>query len=168
MADPTKHTITGRRAAVLGITLIAAVLMFVVGQLLAVRYRDAIPGDIRSVLDAQVEAWNRGDLEGFMAGYWNSDELTFCSGGDVTKGWQPTLDRYRKRYQTGGAEMGHLAFDDVSVEVLTADTALVRGRWALTRSKDTPHGLYTLQLKRFADGWKVVYDHTSAAEAKPN
>lgn len=124
----------------------------------------AAAGDIRAVLAAQADAWNRGDLDGYMAGYWHSDDLTFCSGDDVTKGWQPTLDRYRRRYQAPGSEMGQLTFDGVQVEVLTADVALVRGRWALARSKDAPRGLFTLQLRRFADGWKVVYDHTSAQE----
>jgi ketosteroid isomerase-like protein len=54
---------------------------------------------IRKVLDDQVEAWNRGDLEGFMQGYWKSDELTFFSGGNVRRGWDETYDRYRKKYK---------------------------------------------------------------------
>ena len=71
---------------------------------------------IRKLLDDQVRAWNRGDLEGFMAGYWKSPDLTFTSGGDQTKGWQATLERYRKRYQGEGREMGKLAFTDVTVQ----------------------------------------------------
>ncbi len=126
-------------------------------------YQEA-PGEIRYVLDAQVAAWNRGDLDGFMAGYWNSDEMTFCSGGTVTKGWQATLDRYRKRYQADGKEMGKLTFDDVRIEVITSDVALVRGRWKLDLSTGKPEGLFTLQMKRLPEGWRVVYDHTSAAD----
>ena len=61
---------------------------------------------IRSVLDAQVVAWNKGDLEGFMAGYWKSPDLSFFSGKTKTRGWQATLDRYRKQYQADGKEMG--------------------------------------------------------------
>jgi ketosteroid isomerase-like protein len=119
---------------------------------------------VRELLESQATAWNRGDLLGFMNGYWQSEQLTFCSGNTITKGWQATFDRYRKRYQQDGQEMGQLTFDDVQVELLTDDLALVRGRWKLKLTKAQPDGLYTLQVKRFPDGWKVVYDHTSAAE----
>ena len=83
---------------------------------------------IRKVLQSQVEAWNRHDLEGFMAGYWNSPELTFFSGATETKGWQATLDRYRKKYQAPDAEMGKLEMTDIQVEMLRPRSAFVRGR----------------------------------------
>ena len=86
---------------------------------------------IHGVLDAQVAAWNRGDLEGFMAGYWRSENLTFMSGGTVTHGWQSTLDRYRARYQGQGKEMGSLTFSGIEVQVFDGDNAMVRGRWTL-------------------------------------
>src|ERR1700686_104869 len=79
----------------------------------------------RAVLDAQGAAWNKGDLDGFMAGYWNSPDLTFYSGKDVTRGWQATLDRYRKKYKTEGRDMGKLAFRDLDIQVLNADAAVV-------------------------------------------
>jgi beta-aspartyl-peptidase (threonine type) len=116
---------------------------------------------IRQVLDAQVAAWNRGDLEGFMAGYWSSPDLSFFSAGDKTRGWQATLERYRKRYQSGGAEMGRLTFRELEVEVLGPDSAFVRGRWQLERKKDRPGGLFTLLFKRLPEGWRIVHDHTS-------
>jgi len=116
---------------------------------------------IRRVLDDQVRAWNRGDLKGFMEGYWKSDKLTFSSGGDQTKGWQATLDRFRKRYQGEGREMGKLAFTEINVELLGADSAFVRGRWQLVRSKDRPGGVFTLILRRLPEGWRIVHDHTS-------
>ncbi len=116
---------------------------------------------IRRVLDDQVKAWNRGDLEGFMVGYWKSPELTFSSGGDQTKGWQATFDRYRKRYQTGGGEMGTLSFSGLAIDVLGPDSAFVRGRWQLVRSKDRPGGIFTLIVRRFPEGWRIVHDHTS-------
>src|SRR5438128_2623447 len=84
---------------------------------------------IQKVLDAQVVAWNKGDLRGFMDGYWQSDKLTFFSAKTRTSGWQATLDRYRQRYQGEGREMGKLAFSELQVEVLGPDTAYVRGRW---------------------------------------
>src|SRR5262249_16879518 len=83
----------------------------------------------RRVLDDQVKAWNRGDLEGFMAGYWKSPELTFSSGGDQTKGWQATFDRYRKRYQTGGAEMGTLSFSGLAIDPPRPGSAFGARAW---------------------------------------
>lgn len=128
---------------------------------------DPKPEDaIRAVLTAQDEAWNRGDLDGFMKTYWKSDKLRFYSGGTVTSGWQATLDRYRKRYQAEGKEMGKLTFTDLEIEVLGPDSAMARGRWKLVLSKEKPEGLFTLILKKFPDGWKIVHDHTSAAETK--
>jgi uncharacterized protein (TIGR02246 family) len=119
----------------------------------------------RAVLDAQVEAWNRGDLEAFMAGYWRSPDLVFCSGATVTKGWDETLARYRKRYQSEGREMGRLRFDGVEVLPLGDDAALARGAWHLvmTDGKE-PHGLFTLLLRRLDGTWRIVHDHTSAGE----
>ncbi len=63
--------------------------------------------DIRTVLDAQALAWNKGDLDGFMAGYWNDDQLTFISGGEITSSWKKTKERYEKRYKSEGKEMGN-------------------------------------------------------------
>ena len=117
---------------------------------------------VRKVLADQVEAWNRGDLEAFMAGYWKSDRLTFTSGDKQTKGWQATLDRYRQRYQAEGKEMGKLAFEGLDVEVLGADHALVRGRFRLRLGQESPTGLFTLILRRFPEGWRIVHDHTSS------
>ena len=128
---------------------------------------DPKPEDaIRAVLAAQDEAWNRGDLEGFMKTYWKSDRLRFYSAGTVTSGWQATLDRYRKRYQAEGKEMGKLTFADLEVEVLGPDAAMARGRWKLKLTKENPEGLFTLILRKLPDGWKIVHDHTSAAETK--
>src|SRR5579864_9487631 len=91
---------------------------------------------IRKVLDDQVIAWNKGDLRGFMDGYWQSDDLSFFSGKNKTKGWQATLDRYRKKYQGKGKEMGKLSFSDLDVELLGPNYALVRGRWQLVLAKE--------------------------------
>lgn len=117
---------------------------------------------VRQVLDAQVTAWNKGDLPGFMAGYWSSPELSFFSGSQRTRGWQATLDRYVDRYQSKGQEMGQLTFSDLEIEELGPDSAWVRGRWQLKRSKDNPGGLFTLIFKRLPEGWRIVHDHTSS------
>jgi beta-aspartyl-peptidase (threonine type) len=126
---------------------------------------DDVAGGVRGVLDAQVEAWNRGDLEGFMAGYWRSPDLVFCSGATVTKGWDETLARYRKRYQSEGREMGRLRFDGVEVIPLGADAALARGAFRLrTSDGKEPHGLFTLLFRRLDGAWRIVHDHTSSGE----
>ncbi len=117
-------------------------------------------GEIKAVMNEQTAAWNRGDIEGFMQGYWNSPHLVFVSGANVTKGWQPTLDRYKKNYDSR-SKMGVLTFSDLSVEVLSKDSAVVLGSWALQREKDNPHGKFTLIFRKFRDGWKIVHDHTS-------
>jgi beta-aspartyl-peptidase (threonine type) len=120
---------------------------------------------IERVLRVQQEAWNRHDLEGFMAGYWNSPELTFFSGAKEHDGWQATMDRYLATYGSPGHEMGKLEFSGLRVVVLGQDSAFVRGSWKLTMSDGkTPHGLFTLVFRKFPEGWKIVHDHTSAAE----
>jgi len=121
--------------------------------------QDAVDRAIRDVLATQQAAWNRGDIDAFMDGYWRSDELTFVSGGDVTKGWQPTLDRYKAKY-TDRAIMGRLAFSDLNVRDLARDAALVFGRWHLER-KEPIGGRFTLLFRIKHGRWVIVYDHTS-------
>jgi beta-aspartyl-peptidase (threonine type) len=143
-----------------------AAVLATVATLAAVAAAEApAPASARAVLEAQVEAWNRGDLEGFMATYWRSPELVFCSGGTVTRGWDETLARYRKRYQSEGREMGRLRFDGIEVIALGEEAALARGAWRLhmTDGKE-PHGLFTLLLRRLDGAWRIVHDHTSSGE----
>ena len=123
--------------------------------------RDAkIASEIRQVMDAQTVAWNNGDIDGFMKGYWNSPDLIFVSGANVTRGWQPTIDRYKKTYDSR-AKMGTLTFSDLEVDVLSKDSATVLGSWALAREKDNPKGKFTLIFRKLKDGWKIIHDHTS-------
>jgi beta-aspartyl-peptidase (threonine type) len=117
---------------------------------------------IRTVLDSQVAAWNAKDLPGFMKGYWESDDLTFFSGNATTKGWKATLDRYRTRYQGEGKEMGKLAFEDLVIELLGKEHALVRGRFRLRIGDQTPTGIFTLVLRKTPAGWRIIHDHTSS------
>jgi beta-aspartyl-peptidase (threonine type) len=117
---------------------------------------------IRKVIEDQQTAWNRRDLEGFMAGYWNSPDLTFFSGAHESKGWQAALDRYKKSYQSAGHEMGKLEFANLRIEMLGPEAAFVRGEFHLTMSDGkTPHGLFTLVFRKFPDGWKIVHDHSA-------
>lgn len=116
---------------------------------------------VKAVLDTQVACWNKSDLDGFMKTYWNSDDLTFYSGGTVTKGWKPVMERYQKRYKAEGKEMGTLAFSGIDVVMVGDANAIVRGKWKLVFSKETDEGLYTLHLKKLPEGWRIVHDHTS-------
>lgn len=115
--------------------------------------------DIKAVMNEQAAAWNRGDLEAFMAGYWKSEKLVFVSSR-VTRGWQPTLDNYKKSYPDKAA-MGTLSFTDLEVTVLSKDAAVVLGSWALKREKDEPKGKFTLIFRKFKEGWRIVHDHTT-------
>lgn len=118
---------------------------------------------IRAVLDAQVTAWNAGQLEDFMQGYWNSPELTFVSAGRKLMGYDATLDRYRRTYQSDGKEMGKLTFGDLEIMPLGSDTAFVRGQYQLVMSDARElGGRFTLVFRSFAEGWKVIHDHTSS------
>ncbi|MEY2558231.1 MAG: hypothetical protein QOE34_1656 [Verrucomicrobiota bacterium] len=115
---------------------------------------------IRAVMSAQVEAWNRGDIDGFMNGYARSDATEFVSGDKLTRGWQTVRDRYQKKY--GSREkMGALTFSELKITPLGGDAALVIGRWKLARKGDKPHGIFTLLFRRTPAGWRIVHDHTS-------
>ncbi len=117
---------------------------------------------IRKVIEDQQAAWNRHNLEAFMAGYWNSPELTFFSGAHESKGWQQALDRYKDKYQSAGHEMGKLEFANLRIEALGPEAAFVRGEFHLTMPDGkTPHGLFTLIFRKFPDGWKIVHDHSA-------
>ncbi len=122
----------------------------------------SIDAQIRLVLQTQADAWNRGDIDAFMQTYAPVDDLRFASGGTVTYGWKSTLARYKQRYPDRAA-MGTLAFSELTVTELSPDAALLFGHWQLTRAHDTPHGLFTLLVRRTAAGWKIFADHTSSA-----
>ena len=128
----------------------------------ATKRHDKIATAIRAVLDAQSEAWNRGDIEGYMAGYWRSNETVFISGDSLTRGWQTVLDRYKQNYNSR-EKMGTLTFSDLEIKPVGNDTAVVIGRWHLQRAKDEPHGRFTLIFRKTKQGWRIVHDHTSSA-----
>jgi len=118
--------------------------------------------EIMGVLEAQAEAWNRGDLDAFMETYWKSEELTYYSGAIPRQGWQEALERYRNTYQSEGSEMGSLSFGRESLVFLGKGFALLKGRWSLDRAAlPDLEGLFTLVLKEMPDGWKIIHDHSS-------
>lgn len=120
----------------------------------------AAPNPVRAVLDAQVAAWNRGDLEGFMEGYARSPKTTFVSSDAVTRGWQTVRDRYARKYDSR-EKMGTLTFSEVEITPLGDDAAIVLGSWSLKRREDQPHGKFTLLFRKLPEGWRIVLDHTS-------
>jgi len=119
--------------------------------------------EIQAVLRDQQNAWNRGDIDAFMNGYAQSASTVFVSGDEVTRGWDTVRERYRKKY-SDRTKMGTLTFSEIEVTPLSADSAVVLGRWKLQRANDQPHGRFTLVFKRLPEGWRIILDHTSAAK----
>jgi uncharacterized protein (TIGR02246 family) len=125
-----------------------------------------VAADIRKVLDEQATAWNAGDLDGFLTGFWDSPELVFTSGGQVLRGRATLRQRYRQGYWSGG-DPGKLSFADVEIHALAPDAAWALGRWELAFPTDSVGGVFSLVFRRFDDGWKVVHDHTSVVARAP-
>jgi ketosteroid isomerase-like protein len=116
---------------------------------------------VRDTLAAQAQAWNRGDLDGYMAGYARSPELVFTSGGKIRRGWQQAYDSYRAKYGSDRSTMGKLAFEVLAVQPLGADGAVVLGTWRLALAGGAVGGVFSVVFARTPDGWRVIHDHTS-------
>lgn len=116
---------------------------------------------IRSVLDKQRDDWNKGDIEAYMQGYCRSDQLSFASGGSITRGWDETLARYRQRYPDK-ATMGKLSFNDVDVRVAQGPYALVTGHWKLERDAGPVEGVFSVIFEKMDGRWVIIHDHSSA------
>jgi beta-aspartyl-peptidase (threonine type) len=114
---------------------------------------------IHTVLDAQVAAWNHGDIDAYMNGYAQSDDTMFV-GTDVTRGWTKVRDRYKTKYDSK-SKMGTLVFSDIEMRPMGTDDVVVTGAWKLTRAADAPHGRFTLIFHHRPEGWRIVYDHSS-------
>lgn len=150
-----------------GITVVALLLLAAAGQLIArAETKAEMPATsvaaIRTELDRQVAAWNRGDLKEYMGGYWHSPELTFFAGSKESDGWEAAYHRYQAAYLSKDKEMGRLTFTKIRVEVLGPEAAFVRGAWQLTmKDGSTRGGLFTVVLRKFDDGWRIIHDHSS-------
>ena len=125
-------------------------------QLIIAQDADAI----RSLLYKQQDAWNAGDIEGFMEYYWKSDSLCFMTKDGVTNGWQNTLGRYKKGYPDKES-MGKLTFDLIRIDVLATDAALVAGKWLVDSATKSAQGYFNLLLRKKSGKWLIVLDHTS-------
>jgi ketosteroid isomerase-like protein len=115
---------------------------------------------IRKVLDQQVSAWNKGDVEGFMQGYWKDDSLMFIGKTGINRGWQKTLENYKKRYPDTTA-MGKLSFDIILVKELSPEYYYVIGKWMLNRSIGDLNGYYNLLFRKINGTWVIIADHSS-------
>lgn len=122
--------------------------------------QDAEKLQISTLLSSQSQAWNQGDLEGFMAGYWKNDSLCFIGKSGVTYGWSHTLSNYKKGYPDKTA-MGKLQFTILHVQLLSSQYAQVIGKWYLTRTIGDLSGHFTLLLKKMGGQWLIVSDHSS-------
>jgi uncharacterized protein (TIGR02246 family) len=118
---------------------------------------------IGQVLSDQQRAWNRGDVDAFLEGYWHSPELTFSGSSGIARGWDQVRARYRKSYPNRAA-MGRLDFSSLEYRFLGQDAALVLGNWHLAREKGDLGGVFSLVWQRFPEGWRIIHDHTSTVE----
>lgn len=146
----------------------ALILLFLIGlrtgrQTKAAGAHDRDKAAITAVLNLQQAAWNRGDVDAFLVGYWHSPELTFSGSSGVSRGWDGVMARYKKSYPDEAA-MGQLDFSELEYRFLGQDAALVLGRWHLKRAKGELGGVFSLVWQRFPEGWKIIHDHTSSEE----
>lgn len=118
---------------------------------------------VRAVLDAQREAWNRGEIDVFLAGYERSERLVFTSGAKVRRGFAETETKFRAKYGHQTETMGKLSFELLDVRGVGADGAIVLGRWALTETPESGAGIFSVVLERQGAQWRIIHDHTSAS-----
>jgi len=115
---------------------------------------------IKKMLTTQQECWNNGDINGFMEGYWNSEELIFTSlNHKPAYGWENTLERYKNSYPTKSS-MGEFRFEIVDTELTSEETATLKGKWELIRMSDNPNGLFWLDLEKIDENWLITKDST--------
>jgi uncharacterized protein (TIGR02246 family) len=148
--------------------LLLVLFSLVVGTGLFARSSDARDADrlaITKVFAEQTAAWNRGDIDSFLQGYWHSPELTFAGSSGVARGYDGVQARYKKNYPDR-ATMGTLDLSDLEIRFVGPDAALVLGRWHLQRAKGDIGGVTSIVMQRFLEGWRIIHDHTSV-DAEP-
>ena len=123
---------------------------------------------IFQVMEMQANAWNRGDVDGFMVGYLNSPDTSYTSGGAQVWGYEAIKQRYVRTYGAGDRKlMGKLEFSNLKVVEATKDSAVCVGEWHLTRAKaPKAEGVFSLVFVRTPSGWKIIHDHTTAGIKK--
>jgi len=126
--------------------------------------KDTSKAAIKKVLTDQAECWNKKDIDGFMRSYWKSEQLTFSGGGKTTRGWQATMDNYKKSYPP--EKMGRLNFDKLEISVLGPTSALVLGNWHLDVNGEKKGGNFSLVFMKQENKWVIIHDHTSALKPR--
>ena len=143
--------------------VLMGLLFAAVGVLGRAATADDTAKEIEAVLSRQAEAWNRGDIDGFMEHYWKSEALTFSSGGQTTRGWKSTKENYQRRYPTQ-EKMGRLTFSELEITTLGENAALVLGHWRLARDESPVGGNFSLVCRKIDGKWVIVHDHTSKGD----
>lgn len=115
---------------------------------------------ILKILDEQRLAWNNGDIESYMRGYWKSDSLRFVGKSGVRYGWNETLASYKKGYPSK-KEMGQLSFNVISLEFLSKNSAFMIGKWSISRDENNISGHFMLIWKKIDGNWLITADHSS-------
>lgn len=155
-----------RRQPRVALALFSLMLAVAASRLAAQSDSSADARAIRDVLTTQQSAWNRGDIPTFLQGYWNSPDLTFAGSDGFVRGYDGLLQRYQKSYPNPEA-MGQLDFSGLELRSLGPDSAMVLGHWHLRRPIGDAGGVFTLILRRFPTGWRIIHDHTSAQKQTP-
>jgi len=144
---------------VIFITVIVFLAVFILSSAKPLPDTTKIKNEIQTILYRQKEAWNKGNIEGFMEDYWNSKNLTFQSGNKRLYGWDTLLSRYKTNFS--GENMGKLDFTDIKIKVMSNSIAYVLGRWKLEFKDSSKEGLFTIIFQRKPEGWKIIHDHSS-------
>ena len=140
--------------------LTVVIFICLVGFTFAQNVKNADREAILKVLEDQRIAWNSGNLEGYMQGYWKSDSLRFVGKTGVRYGWNETLNSYRKGYPSK-TEMGNLTFNLISLEFLSQTSAFMIGKWSLERTENSVSGHFLLIWKKIEGNWLITADHSS-------
>lgn len=138
-------------------------LLFLIASFASCSTKKLVQADknaILSIMEMQQEAWSKGEIEKFMSGYWQSEDLSFVGSRGPTYGWQTTLNNYKKSYP-GKEGMGKLAFDVLQLKQLSSDTYYMIGKYNLIIGEETPSGYFTLVWKKIEGAWKIIADHSS-------
>jgi beta-aspartyl-peptidase (threonine type) len=156
-----------RRATALMVLLLGGLLLSVGASGAHSGTLSAADQGVKALLQRQVDAWNRGDLDAFMSGYLRSPDTSYTSAGTAVWGYDALRERYQKKYGASPETMGKLHFSDLKVFDLGKRNALCIGQWHLERSeKPAIDGIFSLVLVRTGDGWKIIHDHTSTSDEK--
>jgi uncharacterized protein (TIGR02246 family) len=118
---------------------------------------------IRKVFEEGCAAWNRGDLDGYLASYWDSDQIVWVSGGSRARGKKDIVAAYKARFSTP-RQMGSLTLTELEIDVLTPTDAIAFGRWNLVVGDNVSEGFFTVQLRQIEGTWRLIHDHSSASE----